>query len=445
MKQCFGCAVAGNLPELRRPWVRLVWVSVACLFLGVPSAGWSGVFPVQAQWWPWQRRQYEQQRYYQQWPQQERSRRGGSVRRGEEGSGEEGQPSRKASKSTGAASKTSHTKSGSKSSSASLHGANPSGHSEGAKNTSSSLLKMRDELSSDIINLDAVPASLSRRDGYVSIVWSENDSLTSIAKVSSMSQTTLLEFNNMVREDLDEGQALRVPEPDALSSSAQVAQNLPRAFSPERQMQREVTRGIRGRKQIALTFDAGGTKDGVDELLSNLEEAHAAATFFVTGEFAKDHPEIVKRFAQMGFPVHNHSWSHPEFTKIPDEEILRELEATEKKVRELTGKSTKPYWRPPFGERDSRVLRVAGQAGYQSIYWTLDSLDSFGEKKDAQFIIDRVMHPPKSGDNPDHFLDGAIILMHVGEPETAAAVPEVIRALRERGFELVTVDDLLKP
>ena len=91
------------------------------------------------------------------------------------------------------------------------------------------------------------------------------------------------------------------------------------------------------------------------------------------------------------------------------------------------------------------VANSAADAGYQSIYWTLDSLDSVGDKKNPEFIVSRILNPPKSGDDADHYLDGAIILMHVGEPDTARAVPLLIKALRERGFRLVTVEEIVNP
>jgi peptidoglycan/xylan/chitin deacetylase (PgdA/CDA1 family) len=84
------------------------------------------------------------------------------------------------------------------------------------------------------------------------------------------------------------------------------------------------------------------------------------------------------------------------------------------------------------------VLKVAANLGYRSIYWTLDSLDGVEPKKTAQFLIDRITN------KSDADLDGAIILMHVGERSTVDALPATIANLQERGFQLVTISKLLQ-
>lgn len=275
---------------------------------------------------------------------------------------------------------------------------------------------------------------LAIKDGFASIVWSDSDALSQIGKACETTGKRILDDNKLEDSRLVEGQALRVPVP--------VIEHP--ALDPMRQLRREVWRGVRGRKRIALTFDAGGERDGADELLQALKDAGVHSTFFVTGDFARNNSDLVRQIAADGHTIHNHSWSHPEFTKESDEQIRAELGKTEQIVRDITGKTTLPFWRAPFGERDSRVLRVAAEAGYQSIYWTTDSLDSVGEKKSPDFIIERILNPPSRPD-PDDFNDGAIVLMHVGEPLTAEAVPGLIQELRSRGFTPVTIEDLLSP
>lgn len=266
---------------------------------------------------------------------------------------------------------------------------------------------------------------------YRAVVWSNSENLKKLAASAGVSSSELLKINRLRSSELREGQVLRVP----LRGDSEAV--------PPR-LDREVWRGIRGRKQIALTFDAGGENTAAKELLGHLKDAGVPATFFVTGEFAAKNSQLLKDMAKIG-PVYNHSWSHPEFTSLSVEAIREELERTDWAIRDLTGKPTKPYWRPPFGDRDTRVLRVAADTGYQSIYWTLDCWDSIGEKKDARFIRQRVLYPPSAKDDPDYFLDGAIVLMHVGETGTVEALPSIISELQNRGFTLVTVDDLLKP
>lgn len=273
---------------------------------------------------------------------------------------------------------------------------------------------------------------------FTAYTWANQDRLADLAKISGISTNEILALNNIAVSQLRNGQVLRVPE------FVMTADRLKLGTSPTVQRSREVWRGIRGRKRIALTIDVGADKIAAETLVKNLKEANAPATFFVTGDFAKKNPALIELFATAG-PVHNHSWSHPDFTTISPDEMRDELEQTDKEIAKTTGLSTKPYWRPPFGARDKRVLTTTGEMGYQSIYWTLDTLDSVGEPKSADFVLNRLKAPPKNTRDPDYFLDGGIVLMHVGKQGTADAIPEIVRYLRERGFTLVTVKDLLDP
>lgn len=275
-------------------------------------------------------------------------------------------------------------------------------------------------------------------DPFGSYTWDYADTLADLAKATGTTPNQLLALNHLSMSQLRDGQVLKIPETSNTAS-------LDIKLDPLAQRNREVWRGIRGKKRIALTFDAGGETDGFEMLLDNLKSREAAATFFVTGQFSKDNPEMVRAMADEGYPVHNHSWSHPDFTTISNVEIASELSRTDEEVQKVTGLSTKPFWRPPFGDRDERVLKSAAENGYQSIYWTLDSLDSVGDPKDAAFVRNRILSPPNARANPDNYLDGAIVLMHVGMPETARAIPELVDQLRERGFTLVTVEEILQP
>lgn len=280
----------------------------------------------------------------------------------------------------------------------------------------------------------ATPMPLPSAGGFSTIIYG-GESLSDLGRATGASARDILEANALTSDQLREGQALRVPTP----------REPMRMFDPARQIEREVWRGLRGRKQVALTFDAGGETRGASELIQYLTEVDAAATFFVTGEFADKNRELVRDIVQAGFPIHNHSYTHPEFTQISEELMADELARTDEVVKEVTGKSTRPYFRPPFGDRDRRVLRTAAAQGYQSVYWTIDSLDSVGDRKSADEVVQRVLDPPKARGDVNRYLDGAIILMHVGEPETAAAVPIIVRELRRRGFTLVTVEQILAP
>jgi peptidoglycan-N-acetylmuramic acid deacetylase len=202
---------------------------------------------------------------------------------------------------------------------------------------------------------------------------------------------------------------------------------------------REVVRAAPGNNRIALTFDAGASGEPLPRILGTLRERNIRVTMFFTGKFAEKYPEGVKQAVADGHEIANHTYSHLDSKTLSDEELAGELARTETIIRNLTGVSTKPYWRPPFGARDNRVLRVAATQGYRSIYWTLDSLDSVGEAKTPEFIFNRVTNTP--GVN----LDGAIILQHFGSDASADSLPRVLDRLHELGLKVVTVSELLSP
>ena len=117
--------------------------------------------------------------------------------------------------------------------------------------------------------------------------------------------------------------------------------------------------------------------------------------------------------------------------------MREEISRADVLLMELAGQTPRPRWRAPFGARDDRVLGIAAKLGYRSIYWTIDSLDSVEPLKTTEFLINRITG------QTDADLDGAIILMHVGERSTADALPPIIANLQRRGFELVTISKLL--
>jgi peptidoglycan/xylan/chitin deacetylase (PgdA/CDA1 family) len=200
----------------------------------------------------------------------------------------------------------------------------------------------------------------------------------------------------------------------------------------------EVERGPRGYSQIALTFDAGAEADCFEDLITALESAHVHSTFFITGNWAQRNRQCAEAITRHGHEVGNHTWNHLNLTQQPDNIVREEITRAEAILNQISGQGPRPRWRAPYGERDARVLRIATNLGYRSIYWTLDSLDGVEPVKTPQFLIDRITG------KSDQELDGAIILMHVGERSTASALPAIIANLQGRGFHLVAISKLLE-
>jgi peptidoglycan/xylan/chitin deacetylase (PgdA/CDA1 family) len=160
-------------------------------------------------------------------------------------------------------------------------------------------------------------------------------------------------------------------------------------------------------------------------------------TFFLTGDTLRrpEAPDLLRQTLADGHELGNHSNTHPYFTELTDEEIARELAAVEEMVVEMTGATTKPYFRPPFGNRDARVWRLVEENGYLNIYWTYHVWDWVPDR-----TTEKVYNYAIEG-----ACNGAIVVMHVGAQETADALPAIIDELRARGYRLVTLSELLSP
>ncbi|MEI7555815.1 polysaccharide deacetylase family protein [Candidatus Chlorohelix sp.] len=199
----------------------------------------------------------------------------------------------------------------------------------------------------------------------------------------------------------------------------------------------EIARGRTGKKQVAITFDAGSSGEAFPLIKTALDKYGVKVTFFLTGLWAERNPQYVKQLADDKMELGNHSWNHPDMTKTGTEEIRTELLRTDTLIQQLTGKSTKPLFRFPYGARTVREQGIITGLGYRSIYWTLDSLDSVGAPKSVDFLVQRITG------QTDAQLDGAIILMHIGAQTSAEALPLIIEKLQARGFKIVTISQLI--
>jgi peptidoglycan-N-acetylglucosamine deacetylase len=204
---------------------------------------------------------------------------------------------------------------------------------------------------------------------------------------------------------------------------------------------RLLTHGNRSRPQVALTFDLCQTKTkpaGFDPaIVAILQEKQAAATFFAGGLWLQDHPREAQLLAsEPRFELGNHSWSHPDLRQADEQTIGKEINSTEKLLIALTGHSTRLF-RLPFGYYDERVLKSVAASGMRIIQWDVVTGDPDRHVLAAD-IVAAVKHCAKNG---------SIIIMHANGRgwHTAEALPQVIDLLRQRGFELVTVSQLLQP
>ncbi|OOR09242.1 hypothetical protein BW897_28870 [Bacillus cereus] len=186
-------------------------------------------------------------------------------------------------------------------------------------------------------------------------------------------------------------------------------------------------------KKIALTFDAGGDEDGA-AILKVLKQYHTISTFFLTGQWVEKFPSIAQSIVTDGHEIGNHTYSHPDLTKLSHAEIIKEISLGEQIIKRELGVNTRPLFRQPFGYGNKEVLRATKFAGFNySIHWSLDTLD--WKQPSVEFIVQRILNNVRNGD---------IILMHLLGLQTGKALEIVIPELKSRGFQLVTVSDLLK-
>ena len=199
-----------------------------------------------------------------------------------------------------------------------------------------------------------------------------------------------------------------------------------------------IERGPVSQPFVALTLDAGSEAGPVPQMLQTLRERQIKITFFVTGDFIANYPDIVRQIAADGHEFGNHSLTHPDLRKVSDMQIRHELEATEQLLKLTTGKTTRPFFRPPYGEYDDRVLRLAQNEGFMTVCWSLDSLDSVGVSKSPRFLVDRIT--TRLGVNE---VRGAIVLMHCDSNATATAMPVILDHFKSLKLDVVPLSRLL--
>lgn len=187
-------------------------------------------------------------------------------------------------------------------------------------------------------------------------------------------------------------------------------------------------------KVAALTFDISWGTEVPGPVLDILKKNDVKATFFISGPWAKKHPEFPKRIAAEGHEIASHGEEHVNLSQHSKEEVRNNILSAHQKIKEVTGVEPNLI-RTPNGDWNDMVLTTAEELGYKVIQWSADSLD--WKKPGVEQITNRVLkkvHP------------GAIILMHASDTctQTPDALPRVLEGLQKQGYRLVTVSELLK-
>jgi peptidoglycan-N-acetylglucosamine deacetylase len=183
---------------------------------------------------------------------------------------------------------------------------------------------------------------------------------------------------------------------------------------------------------IAMTFDDGPSAALTPKLLDILAAHHIKVTFFVLGEMVAEHPEILARAAREGHEIASHSWSHPNFAKMSQENIRSQLQRTDDQIKSATGKRP-TLFRPPYGSITEREKRwIHDEFGYDIILWDVDPLD--WKRPGPAVVRSRILKETRPG---------SIVLSHDIHPGTIEAMPSTFDELEAKGFKFVTVSELL--
>ncbi len=158
----------------------------------------------------------------------------------------------------------------------------------------------------------------------------------------------------------------------------------------------EQDRARKKTKNVWLTFDDGPHESYTEQVLKTLSEHGITATFFILGKNAVDLLQVLKQIYGQGHRIGNHSFTHPDFTKLSENEIQEEIQQTEQLISPyLTGEK---LFRPPYGARNATVDRVVRDLGYRLVFWNVDTLD-WNERYQPEGWIQHGFEQMRSRDN----------------------------------------------
>ena len=193
--------------------------------------------------------------------------------------------------------------------------------------------------------------------------------------------------------------------------------------------------GDPGEKVIYLTFDAGYENGNTAKILDALKKHGVHAAFFVVGNYLETSPELVKQMVAEGHTVGNHTFHHPEMSKISDAASFeKELKDVETLYQKITGEELTRFYRPPQGKYNTQNLQMAGNLGYKTFFWSLAYVDWIQDQqptKEAAFdkLLKRI-HP------------GAVVLLHSTSSTNAQILDELLTKWEEMGYHFAPLSEL---
>jgi peptidoglycan/xylan/chitin deacetylase (PgdA/CDA1 family) len=188
---------------------------------------------------------------------------------------------------------------------------------------------------------------------------------------------------------------------------------------------------------LALSFDDGPHPEHTPRLLDTLRDQGVQATFFVIGEHALRHPDLIRRMAAEGHIVGNHTYRPHQGSPLPMSfgQVKDEIQETGAVLTRILGHAPVPLFRPPFGRLTARVFWWLVKSGYTTVLWNVDPKDyacKCSEDVRAWFAG----RPMSAGD---------VVLMHDNHPHAASIMPDLISSVREQGLKFVPLSDWVFP
>lgn len=185
-------------------------------------------------------------------------------------------------------------------------------------------------------------------------------------------------------------------------------------------------------KEISISFDAAWGSEYTDEILKILRERDIKCTFFLVGFWVDKYPDQVRKIAEEGHEVGNHSTTHPHMSKLSREQIRMEIETTQKKIEELAGDRTVKLIRPPYGDYNDLLITTCREIGFYPIQWDVDSLD--WKELGIEHMYRQVTGKVKSG---------SIVLFHNNAKYITQALPSILDKLLADGYSFVPISQLI--
>lgn len=189
-------------------------------------------------------------------------------------------------------------------------------------------------------------------------------------------------------------------------------------------------------KVVYLTFDAGYENGNVKKILDTLKQENVPGAFFILGHLPEAHPELVRRMADEGHLICNHTYTHKDMTGKSVGLLEGELFRLETACKELCGVEVAKYFRPPEGKFDTAMLEEAQRLGYKTVFWSFAYADWDNQKQpDIEAAKKKVL---------DNIHNGAVILLHPTSATNAAILPDIIASLKAQGYRFGTLHELTK-